>query len=52
MPQKRITKQHRTASTSRREQAEPEFPLNFRDPDIVRAKQIRRYVPAARARNA
>ena len=52
MPQKRITKQRRTASTDRRHQVEREFPLDLRDPDIVRAKQMRRYVPAARNRNA
>ena len=38
----RITKQRRTASAARRGQVEPEFPLDLRDPDIVRAKQLLR----------
>ncbi len=42
MSQIRITKQRRAASAGRREQVEPEFPLDLRDPDIVRAKQLRR----------
>lgn len=42
MPQMRITKQRRTARVGGRGQAEPEFPLDLRDPDIVRAKQLRR----------
>ncbi len=32
MPQKRITKQRRAASADRREQVEPELPLDLRDP--------------------
>jgi len=42
MSQIRITKQRRAANAGRREQVEPEFPLDLRDPDIVRAKQLRR----------
>jgi hypothetical protein len=42
MSQMRITKQRRTARVGRRGQAEPEFSLDLRDPDIVRAKQLRR----------
>jgi hypothetical protein len=42
MSQKRITRQRRTASAGRREQVEPELPLDPRDPDIVRVKQLRR----------
>ena len=42
MSQIRITKQRRTAGAARRRQAEPELPLDLRDPDIVRAKQLRR----------
>jgi hypothetical protein len=38
----RITKQRRRASAARRGQVEPEFPLDLRDPDIVRAKQLPR----------
>lgn len=38
----RITKQRRTASAARRGQLEPELPLDLRDRDIVRAKQLRR----------
>jgi len=53
MSQMRITKQRRTTPAGRRGQAEPEFPLHMRDPDIVRAKQLRRPSdPAARARKA
>jgi hypothetical protein len=44
MSQKRITRQRRTASAGRREQVEPELPLDPRDPDIVRVKQLRRRV--------
>src|SRR6266568_4285319 len=42
MSQIRITRQRRTASAGRRERVEPELPLDLRDPDIVRAKQLRR----------
>ena len=42
MSQKQITKQRRTASPGRRQQVEPELSLDLRDPDIVRAKQLRR----------
>jgi hypothetical protein len=42
MSRMQITKQRRTAGAGRRRQAEPEFPLDLRDPDIVRAKQLRR----------
>ena len=42
MSQTRITKQRPTARAGRRGQAEAEFPLDPRDPDIVRAKQLRR----------
>jgi len=38
----RITKQRRAAGAARRRQVEPEFPLDLRDPDIVRAKQLPR----------
>jgi hypothetical protein len=42
MSQLRITKQHRTASARRRRQVEPLLPLDPRDPDITRAKQLQR----------
>ncbi len=42
MSQIRITKQRRTASTRRRGQGEPLLPLDPRDPDITRAKQLQR----------
>jgi hypothetical protein len=42
MQQLRITKQHRTASARRRDQTEPLLPLDPRDPDITRAKQLQR----------
>jgi hypothetical protein len=42
MSQLRITKQPRTASARRRGQAEPLLPLDPRDPDITRAKQLQR----------
>ena len=42
MPQLQITKQHRTASARRRGQSEPLLPLDPRDPDIARAKQLQR----------
>jgi hypothetical protein len=38
----RITKQRRTATAGRRGPVEPELPLDLRDPDIVRAKQLLR----------
>lgn len=38
----RITKQRRTATAGGRRQVEPELPLDLRDPDIVRAKQLPR----------
>jgi hypothetical protein len=42
MSQIRIAKQRRTAGTERRGQAEPPLPLDPRDPDITRAKQLQR----------
>jgi hypothetical protein len=42
MSQLRITKQRRTASAERRRQVEPPLPLDSRDPDIIRAKQLQR----------
>lgn len=42
MAQIRITKPRRTASTGRRGQVEPPLPLDPRDPDITRAKQLQR----------
>ena len=42
MSQIRITKPRRTASAGRRGQAEPPLPLDPRDPDITRAKQLQR----------
>ena len=45
MSQLRITKQHRTANGHRR--VEPLLPLDPRDPDITRAKQLQRQATAA-----
>ena len=42
MQQVRITRQHRTASARRRDEAEQILPLDPRDPDIIRAKQAQR----------
>jgi len=42
MSQIRITKQRRTAGTGQQRQAEPPLPLDPRDPDITRAKQLQR----------
>jgi hypothetical protein len=42
MSQIRITKQRRAASAGRRGQPEPLLPLDPRDPDITRAKQLQR----------
>ena len=42
MPQIRITRQRRTAGTGRHGRAEPPLPLDPRDPDITRAKQLQR----------
>jgi hypothetical protein len=42
MGQIRITKQRRTASARWRGQVEPPLPLDPRDPDIIRAKQLQR----------
>ncbi len=45
MQQLQITKQHRAAQAARarrRGEAEPLLPLDPRDPDIVRAKQLQR----------
>jgi hypothetical protein len=42
MPQVRITKQRRTANTRWRRQRDPLLPLDARDPDITRAKQLQR----------
>lgn len=59
MSQLRITKQRRTASARRHGQVEP-LPLDPRDPDITRAKQLQRRprqptspssLPRAAARN-
>ena len=49
----RITKRRRTTGAGSRGQAEPQFPLDPRDPDIIRVKQLqrsqrRRAVPAER----
>lgn len=41
MSQIRITKQRRTARVGRRRQQEAPLPLDPRDPDITRAKQLR-----------
>jgi hypothetical protein len=43
MSQLRITKHYRTASARRRGQVEPLLPLDPRDPDITRAKQLQRH---------
>jgi len=51
MSQIRITKQRRTASAARRRQVEPELPLDLRDPDIVRAKQLPRPSDPRRSRD-
>jgi hypothetical protein len=42
MPQVRITKRRRTADTRRRGQRDPLLPLDLRDPDVTRAKQLQR----------
>ncbi len=42
MSQIRITKPRRTASVGRRGQVEPPLPMDPRDPDITRAKQLQR----------
>jgi hypothetical protein len=42
MSQIRITKQRPTASAGRRGQEEPQFPLDPRDPDIIRVKRLQR----------
>lgn len=42
MSQLQITKQSRTASARRRGQVEPLLPLDPRDPEIIRAKQLQR----------
>jgi hypothetical protein len=42
MSQIRITKQRRAASVRRRGRGEPLLPLDPRDPDITRAKQLQR----------
>jgi hypothetical protein len=42
MSQARITKQRRAPRARRRDQQEPLLPLDPRDPDIIRAKQLRR----------
>jgi hypothetical protein len=42
MSQIRITKQRRAASAGRHGQVEPLLPLDPRDPDITRAKQLQR----------
>jgi hypothetical protein len=47
MPPIRITKQRRTSGAARRGPEEPQFPLDPRDPDIVRVKRGQRR-PATR----
>ena len=42
MPQVRITKQRRTADARRRGQRDQLLPLDLRDPDVTRAKQLQR----------
>lgn len=42
MSQLRITKHYRTAGARRRGHVEPLLPLDPRDPDITRAKQLQR----------
>jgi hypothetical protein len=42
MPQVRITKQRRTADARWRRQRDPLLPLDPRDPDVTRAKQLQR----------
>jgi hypothetical protein len=42
MPQVRITKRRRTADTAWRRRQEPLLPLDPRDPEITRAKQLQR----------
>ena len=42
MSQIRITKQRRTAGAWRHGQAEPPLPLDPRDPDVSRVKQLQR----------
>ncbi len=42
MRQQQISKQQRAASARRRTQVETLLPLDPRDPDIVRAKQLQR----------
>ena len=53
MSQILLTKQRQRASAGSRGQAEPQLPLDLRDPDIIRVKQLqrrlrRRAVPAGR----
>jgi hypothetical protein len=42
MRQVRVTKQHRTADARWRRRREPVLPLDPRDPDVTRAKQLQR----------
>ena len=42
MSQIQITKPRRAASAGRRGRGEPPLPLDFRDPDITRAKRLQR----------
>ena len=42
MPQVRMTKQHRTADVRWRRQRDLLLPLEPRDPDLTRAKQLQR----------
>jgi hypothetical protein len=51
MSKTRITKQRRTVSVSRRGRWEPPLPLDPRDPDITRAKQLQRQLPRATAQD-
>jgi hypothetical protein len=49
MRQLQMTRQQRAARTRRRAQADTLLPLDPRDPDIVRAKQLQRQRTAASA---
>lgn len=48
MPQVQITRRHRAASAHRRGEIEQLLPLDPRDPDITRAKQLQRRSEAER----
>jgi len=49
MRQLQISKQQRAASARRRTQVDTLLPLDPRDPDIVRAKQLQRQRRSARS---